>query len=92
MTDTGITATDLPSRESTRYQWLRVADLLSPTVEQIVAAYAAGDLMTREEVRDSLDLAEASDVMHEAVGLGRGVVVTSAAIDAVIAAAFREKS
>ena len=45
-------------------------------------------LMTRQEVYDSLDLGKASDVMHEVVGLGRGVVVTSSGIAAVIAAAF----
>lgn len=59
---------DLPSREATAYQWLRVDRLLSPTVEPIVGAYADGMLMTRQEFIDTLDVKASVALLREKLG------------------------
>lgn len=54
----------------------------------IANAYALGDLQTREEFIASINFGAASDMVHEVVGLGRGIVVTAAGIEAIISAAL----
>ena len=86
---------DLPTREEVNFEHYYRYSRSEAEIKNFEAlrsrlfrAYIEGTLMTREEVYDSLNLGTASDVMHKVMGLGPGVVVTSAGIDAVIDAAF----
>ena len=84
------TMDDLPSRhEAKRFVFSTFTDGNDALVPAIVRAYAIGDLMTREEFIDSLDLEAATDAIPQWIqdALSPGLA-HDALIDILFAAAL----